>query len=374
MKIALLVFPIHYSHGCILQTYALYSKLKELGHDVTIIDRQPSKQSLLTNSIGILKRIVKRVVSDYRGPVFYSGYIPKAIMKNQQSFIDGFKESIISVYSTDELRKAIMSKLYDAVIVGSDQTWRPRNVPNVMDYWLDFASDLHMKKLAYAASFGVDVWEYTKEQTERCKFLSRQFDGLSTREISGVDLCKKYLDIDALHVLDPTMLWDNEFYTEFASKHYLEEGHCQCYFLDQSPEKQAIADKIAQIKKLKINYINTRTEDPKAPLKDRIAPSIEHWLAGFYYGEFIVVDSFHAMVFAIIFQKPFVVIGNRRRGMSRFESLLGLLGLKERLVTENTFDEALLEKQIDWTEVTNQLNRMRKTSVDFINDSLGENE
>lgn len=38
MKVALLVFPLHYSHGCLLQTYALYSKLNELGCAVTVLD------------------------------------------------------------------------------------------------------------------------------------------------------------------------------------------------------------------------------------------------------------------------------------------------------------------------------------------------
>lgn len=44
MKVALLVFPIHYSHGCLLQTYALYSKLKELGCEVTVLDSNQNER------------------------------------------------------------------------------------------------------------------------------------------------------------------------------------------------------------------------------------------------------------------------------------------------------------------------------------------
>ena len=53
MKIALIIFPLHPSHGCILQTYALYYTLKKKGHDVTIVNRQWAAPSLL----GYLKRI-----------------------------------------------------------------------------------------------------------------------------------------------------------------------------------------------------------------------------------------------------------------------------------------------------------------------------
>ena len=57
MKIALIIFPLHPSHGCILQTYALYYTLKKKGHDVTIVNRQWAAPSLL----GYLKRIGKNM-------------------------------------------------------------------------------------------------------------------------------------------------------------------------------------------------------------------------------------------------------------------------------------------------------------------------
>lgn len=370
MRIALLVFPLHYSHGCILQTYALYSMLKELGHEVTIIDRQHERQSVQKLLISVIIRLAKRVLTRYRGAVFFESWYPKSIMKEQQSFIDRFRKDIIEVYSTDKLKDVVISGGYDAIVVGSDQTWRPRNVPNVMDYWLDFAADLRAAKVAYAPSFGVDQWEYTESQTSRCKQLAPIFNGLSVREESGVKLCKQYLNIDAEHVLDPTMLWDMTFYVPIAEKYNVKKGGCQCYFLDRTPEKEAIAQQIALTKQIEVNYINTRTEDPNAPVKARIAPSIEKWLAGFMIGDFIVVDSFHAMVFSIIFEKPFIVIGNKRRGMSRFESLLGELGLSDRLISEDDIIENVLKKEINWEEARCKLQTHRKKSIQFLSKSL----
>ena len=60
----------------------------------------------------------------------------------------------------------------------------------------------------------------------------------------------------------------------------------------------------------------------------------ETWLRGFYDADYVITDSFHACVFAILFKKQFLVVGNKKRGMSRFESLLKQFGLEGRLVDE----------------------------------------
>lgn len=374
MKVALLVFPLHYSHGCILQTYALYSKLKELGCEVTIFDRQPDKENIITDGKRMVKRIAKRLLRGYRGPIFFSGYYPKVIMQEQLHFIDRFEKDVVSVYSSNELSLGVTEGNYDAIIVGSDQTWRPRNVPNVMDYWLEFAKDLKLRKVAYAPSFGVDVWEYTEIQTRRCYELASLFDGLSVREKSGVKLCKDKLNVEALHVLDPTMLWDKDFYAPFAKEFPLQGGTVNCYFLDKDEKKNVIATQVANKLELSVMQINTKTEDSNASVKERMAPSIEKWLAGFYFGDFIVVDSFHAMVFSILFEKPFIVIGNKRRGMARFESLLGELGIKERLIKEddnNYLDIAM--HRINWEDVRNRLYKRRSVCIDFLKKGLSLN-
>ena len=372
MKVALVVFPLHYSHGCILQTYALYSKLEQLECEVTIYDRQPNKESFATYLKRAVKRVGKWVLKGYRGPIFFSGYYPKSIMREQLRFIDRFRDDIVSVYSTEELRLRIEAGNYEAIVVGSDQTWRPRNVPNVMDYWLEFAAGMNMKKVAYAPSFGVDVWEYSEAQTDKCRELAAKFDAISVREESGVTLCKDHLYVEAKHVLDPTLLWTKDFYASFAENCPLQEGTLNCYFLDKSEKKSAIGNKIAQQLGLSVVQVNTKTEDSNASVKERMAPSIEKWLSGFRYGEFIVVDSFHAMVFSIIFEKPFIVIGNPRRGMARFESLLGELGLRNRLVTEDVKDvDEIIKSEINWQEVRQRLDQKRKACSIFLVNGLG---
>lgn len=115
--------------------------------------------------------------------------------------------------STSSLRKYFKKNRYDAVIVGSDQTWRPKYSPNIYDFYLDFISkDKRIKRIAYASSFGVDDWEYSAEETKKCAKLSKLFDGISVREQSGIDLCKDHLGVDSELALDPTLLLNKDDY------------------------------------------------------------------------------------------------------------------------------------------------------------------
>lgn len=92
---------------------------------------------------------------------------------------------------------------FDAVIVGSDQVWRPRYSPKLTNFFLDFCDDLNInsKRIAYAASFGVAHKEYSEEDVSICRALARKFDAISVREDSGTDLVKDYFDMPSELVL-----------------------------------------------------------------------------------------------------------------------------------------------------------------------------
>lgn len=103
-------------------------------------------------------------------------------------------------------------------------------------------------------------------------------------------------------------------------------------------------------------------------MHDRIKPSVEKWLRGFYDAKFVITDSFHACVFSIIFHKQFVVVGNKERGMSRFESLLDMFGLKDRLV--NIGDDISSLNEIDFSAVDKIYDILKEESMSFLFNAL----
>ncbi len=370
MNIALVVFRFGPSHGSILQTYALTRILEFMGHKVTIIDRQRPC------SYRYFKSFVKRVIEkSINGSLscsdFYVGEIPPVIMSNLNTFIDTqLRNQTITITSYKKLCK-IGQDNYDAFIVGSDQTWRPKYVYDIYNYFLDFVPEKKVvKRIAYAPSFGTAEWEYTPEQEEKCKRLARLFEGVSVREEDGVNLCKEHFGISALHVLDPTMLLTGSHYLNFVKKES-NERYLGCNFLDFTEKKHTIAKIISNELKLPIRQLIPVGDPDKRNVEDRVAPSIENWLSGIANSEFTIVDSFHATVFCILFHKNFVTIANEARGLSRFTSLLKMFGLERRLVlNSDDVPTDTWKSEINWEDVDKKLTVLRDLSMFFLIDHL----
>lgn len=117
-------------------------------------------------------------------------------------------------------------------------------------------------------------------------------------------------------------------------------------------------------------YVNSKCDDKLCELKERIQPPVEMWLRGFYDAKFVFTDSFHACAFSINFNKPFLVYGNKERGMSRFVSLLSEFDLDNQLI--DSYDEAIgrITKDINWQKVNAILEKNRIESVAFLNKTL----
>lgn len=371
MKIALVVYRIGPSHGSILQTYALYEILSRMGHEVTILNRQynPSIYRLLRNSLARIKDIV---LYKYNGPIFYTTDYSPITMKELNVFFQKYlSKNTITFSKKNELDK-IAQMDYDCFIVGSDQTWRPKYVFDVKYYFLNFLSSNNpAKRIAYAPSFGTSEWEYSQQLTEECKGYLSKFSAVSVREDDGVTLCKNYFDVQATHVLDPTMLLTYENYLSLIDISSRVNKQLLAFsVLDKSEIATKVIQKISNSLNIKPYQINASHEHTNSGL---IEPSVEKWLAGIWQSRFVVTDSFHATVFAIIFNKPFVTIINVARGSSRIKSLLKMFGLESRMISSvNQINDNILYKEIHWENVNRIMNIEREKSMSWLINALEE--
>ena len=111
----------------------------------------------------------------------------------------------------------------------------------------------------------------------------------------------------------------------------------------------------------------TRTKkDVKRRIDDCVFPGVTTWLRAFMDAEMTIVDSFHGMVFSIIFNKPFWVIGNANRGMSRFTSLLKVFHLEDRLLDADKLQNVDINCPIDWSSVNFILQQKRSECINLL--------
>ena len=314
MKTMILTQALLNNYGCILQNYALQKLLKNMGCDVLTVDfRQKNYYTPLI--LVLINRVLAKILNLF-GCCLNKKTIPRYQKRKPQ--LELFvKENIklsnpVSRYSAKIIRKYRAQ----AFVVGSDQVWRPKYNHYLEDMYLQFANDYSVKRIAYAASFGVDEWEYTAKQTRVCSALAKKFDSISVREESGVKLCKEYFGVNAVWVLDPTLLLEKLDYLDLC-KNVPEssEKYLAAYVLGMNENVKRECEEEAKERGLILKMFSA---DSNASY------TIPEWLAMFRDASYVVTDSFHGSVFSIIFGKEFKCVYNESRGAARFESLLNL--------------------------------------------------
>ena len=353
MKVGILTQHFFRNYGGILQNWALQQVLIQMGHEPLTFEHDTcySRSRWLLRTV---KQIVQKwsfaslPVYPYRGRVGHKPFIDFIIKNIRSVMVHNFTSELEHYYRCE------------AFIVGSDQVWRPAfNWGRLNNMFLDFVSD-SVRKIAYAASFGVSEWEYTVEETNRCRTLAKRFDAISVREDTAVTLCREYLDLKAEWVLDPTLLLDIEDYLTLCRNVEESKNMVFVYALHIDNNMLRFASALAEEKSLTVKILLAgealRPED-----------SIEQWVAMFRDAEYVVTDSFHGMAFSIVFNKPFFIFKNESGGVARYYSLLQMMGLEHRIVEGQVKTQP---HDIDWKRVNKIRDEKRQESIHFLIESL----
>lgn len=376
MKIAIVTLPLHTNYGGILQAYALKTFLETSGHQVEVLERKDKMPfpKWWKAPFVYMSRAARCVFKGTSGPeVFRELRFRKELPhvgRNTLRFIDAYLSArLIDSYSD------VKEGEYDAFIAGSDQVWRPLYFGHIEDAFLAFTKGWNVRRVAYAASFGTDQLEFSSQQLDVCSKLLRDFDAVSVRERSGVDICSEWLECDrAVQVLDPVMLAGPQIFRSLvsASRSHCAEGKVVTYLLDPSKEKETVVSFITRVSGMEAYDVSVCPYDRSKPVSERVVPPLEDWIAAFAEADFVVTDSFHGCVLAILMHKRFVAVGNSRRGMARMSSLLDMFGLDGRLVhgIDPEDDGEYFLSHPDWVGIDAILQNEREKSEAFLKDSL----
>lgn len=421
MKIGIITLQLQTNYGGVLQAFALQRVLENLGNDLEIIQLneiipEPKGLCLVRK---ILTRSFRRYVLHRRDvEIFRERRINREFPIVGVEFVRFFRKYMKIRYIPSF--GCITPGDYTAFVVGSDQVWRPKYNRNLMNSYLDFTwkdrgeciaskseecransseytkpQGWDVKRVSYAVSFGSAEWEYDAKETAVAARLAGRFDALSFRELSGAINAEKHLGVDSSIVLDPTLLLSAEDYLSVLAPDYpqpavsdevgktLHGNDCVFeYILDRTSETLALVDEIEYCfskeqdldRRLEIRRFLAADPRGTEDISKRVQPSVESWLEGISAASLVVTDSFHACVFSILFHRPFIVLGNHRRGLSRILWLLEQFGLLDRLVvlgSSGEISQDLLNwSTIDWDRIDRRLEELRSESLDFIKKNL----
>jgi hypothetical protein len=329
MKIGILTFHHIDNYGATLQAYALHKFLKQQGYDVEIIDYRPYKA---------IKYYTKRLIpidKNFHLNEGAFGNIARA-WKMRQFLHTQIKLSQKKYYSQEGLE--YLSDKYDVVICGSDQIWCLDSFRGFdASYFLDFVSEKTTRRISYAASFGNST-SLKNHKEEICNLIEK-FQTILVRDSNSKNIINTECNVDAIRVLDPTFLIK---YDDIISPVKIKDNYLLIYkSSDLSPAQEKFVKLIAEVKKIKIISVGKYN---KIAHTNFVGASPKEWVSLFNQASYIVTNTYHGTIFAIISQKLFTVFGLETK-KQKTTDLLGILDLNSRMVTSTVELEAI-DKQL----------------------------
>lgn len=345
MKIGIMTFHWASNYGAILQCFALQKTLQIMGYDVQVIDYMPKRFELS------LWRIIR----------FREFLHPKALICNikKEKSLAIFRKKYLKCsnryYSIKQLQAECNG--FDVLISGSDQVMNSYFLTSgerggSTAYFLDFGA-ITTKRLTYAVSFGTT--QYPAHLLAKTIPLIKNFNALSVREYTGKGIMEA-MGRNAIVVPDPTLLLSSHEYDKFIGLKRTGKKSILVYMLHN-----------------RFPFIQDRL--PQEDIWLIKSESMEEWLQGIKNSKYVITNSFHGTVFAILFHIPFTVVlkTSENVGMNdRFYTLLGRLALQNRIMTESDYSIEIDEP--NWIDVDKAISQIRKEGIDFLQHALMDTE
>lgn len=347
MKVGILTFHYAYNYGAALQAYGLQKALQELGFKPSIIDYRSLPIMAHNRGLGILSGRFLSVIK-------------------MRSRFKTFQEDHMLLSKRLYNAKAIIreTKDYKALIVGSDQVWNTNATNGDTIYFLDIPLSKHIKKISYAACFGEE--EIKKSSKQHISRYLSNFDFISVRNMMSANIVSKYHGTMPKVVLDPTVLTD---FTLVTSKKISMTPYILVYALHRGKDEKKMTQLVNEAKKtinLPVYSISQRWDFPIADCYIRnIGPS--EWLTYFEQAAFIITDSFHGLLFALKYQKPFMVSALNNKA-NRIIEIVNKYTLSDRVILNDADmpKNEIYKYEIDYSKISQNMDRDVQESREFL--------
>lgn len=365
MKIGILTYHRAHNYGAVLQCYALKQTLASFGHEVFVLDyRQSNIENMYTyhKYLSMRAMIIKCLL-----PI--SSIFPHRIQKRiskiynsylRKSLFESFQKNYFNLLP---IFGAKMPSNIDVFVIGSDMLWADDCMQGNFDqiYLGYFEHSPNATLIGYAISGTPSSFE--KLGKVCCFDFLRNFKAISVREKLLGDIMSKYTGIESTICIDPTLLTTKETWAPLVKNEWGNKKYIVTYFLRLPAESIIGINNIisAFAKQKNCEVINIDVTSKTKPL------SIEDFLSIIANAKHVITDSFHGIIFSIIFHRSFQAIMMNDYHDARYVDILEYLELQQTLSNTNIVPKL---QNINYQKVDEKIANYRQFSMDFLSTNL----
>lgn len=323
-KVGIITYHFANNYGAMLQCYALYSAIHSMNNDVEVLNFISEKQ--FNNNALYRKGSINNHIKNFLLLPFHLARAER--QRKTEAFRQDCLHTGIRLHTLDELRSYVQASEFDYLFSGSDQVWNP-HVEDFEDaFFYPFFTDA--KKVGYAVSVG----KATQDDLLPYQKWIQDFDTITVRENSSCKMVSDLANKSVDSIVDPVFLLTASEWLKIIPERIISDDYLLCYFVKKEnyDDKIAVAQKMAEEKKLKLIIVNPRIT--KYNLSKTVISNAGplDFLSYLKNATFVCTDSFHGTVFSIIFEKEFRTIELTDEGRdSRKTDILNTVGLLDRV-------------------------------------------
>lgn len=348
------------NYGSALQSWALWNAINDLGYECLLVDYCPEilKDKNPLNPFEKMWVKDSEVLKDKKE-------IMKAIKINFDKFSSFYNKMAFTKKKYDKNNFNSIVDEVDSFVCGGDTIFC------IEEYGFDpgyYAEYLPMKNnsISFSASFGDS--NFIGDGINELKEKISNFKALGIREGRLIDTLKELTIKPVKRVIDNTLLVERERYEELIGdiKPVISEPYLLYYSRFYNKEMEDFAIKLAKDKGLKIIEISLRQTNKRLGHINCYEAGVEEFLSLVKYSQYVVSNSYHAMIFSVIFNKEFYCFP-RVNCLDKFRQFLSLVDLNERLIEDK---HCVSTTPIDYIKVNNIIEKHKKDSIDFLKEEL----
>ena len=267
-------------------------------------------------------------------------------------------------YTSQNFNEIVDNESVTAFVCGSDTIFCPDEFGIDDGYYANYDC-MKGHSVAYAASFGDP---HFAEGTYRIlNDRLQNFKAFGLRENLMVPYVASHTEVPVQKVIDPTLLLTSRDYDSIAEERLEQDKYILLYARRYNPKMEAYAEKLAEEKGWKIVEISLRATNANKPNRRMFYEAgVEEFLSLVKYAECVITNSFHGMIFAVQYCRPFYVF-SREQCDTKIAELLELFGLTDHLFVTG---KESLDHVIDYDTVHSRISVAREASGTFLKREL----